>query len=690
VLFQFSSHFLFLFFVWLLPVIAGLSSHQVMQGLDSSGLPKSSLELLLARLEASPETVVSSKGTNLRDLLKKVELLRKRHSLVSGEKIEQALRKEVAKMGQEMAMPMDQDTPSSLLSTPAHQAAPKGPYEEQLSLLGELRNHRGMPKALRTQLLKADKSKLETLLPLVSLASAFPAPSSSLKENQQLWSEISRVSPVASKMLKGVLDSRPVTTQPPEITTLSATGEECVTLLRAGLYPSSHLDLRQIALYFARSPFLEEILSLVILLKITSTSASASTLELSQALKDLLTTDDPRSEALHGLCMDWHEMINIGVIRLQGTRVSAPEFDFAFSKVDRLRRKSLVNVRRHILNTLLHDGSWLLLETCLATLLRKASSTSELRDLDPTTALDFITAFLRHPRSWNRLSESLHPLHIQEDAAAGRYRLVSPKEACGIVALIAEEMTLGGHHSHQRVFESRLPLVSYLVDQSRPMLKVISLSLFNQASHGSGESALGSQFALTQLYHLHPDLLSYFPYPEVVVGLVVGFSTGQPQLLTSSTGRSEVHLHRLLTKMFETSTEVSKNKARGAHILLRRFATLHPVAVLKCLPTMAELLQGKALLSASELTQKHHHALFREVLNLLEALQPLVFDKIFFPSLAQVLDCYITMLQNIREYNKGLVGLLGKLTEFLCVCYGSATDHTLQSQYVEGKREVFA
>lgn len=251
-----------------------------------------------------------------------------------------------------------------------------------------------------------------------------------------------------------------------------------------------------------------------------------------------------------------------------------------------------------------------------------------------------MAAYLRHPRSWSRQCDKVTALRILEDSDSLVYRPISPKEASGLVSLVVDEVAQAfGQGSQQKTVESRLPLVSYLVSQTRSMLKAISLMLYSQSFEGglvaqaTNPRAAASQYLLLLLYQLHPDLLAAFPNPDVIFQLAHSFSAPAGTLtrfapFSEWTGRNELGLHRLLAKMFELSPDISKTKARGAYTVFRRYVTLHPSSVLRCLPIMAELLQGKANLNAAEFTQKHYPSLFHNVLNSIDALRPQIFERV--------------------------------------------------------------
>jgi len=203
-------------------------------------------------------------------------------------------------------------------------------------------------------------------------------------------------------------------------------------------------------------------------------------------------------------------------------------------------------------------------------------------------------AFLRHPRSWNRISETLSPFSILEDASSHRYRPLSPNEACSLLFLTIEEASSG--ELKTKLIEKRLPFVSYLASHSSSVQKAMALFLSSHFFEGgiltkdSSPRVITSQYLLLQLYLLDPEILSLLSFPGSIHDLVRSHSSVLGNELKLSltpfnefTGKNESTLHRLLIKMFDTTSETSKSKAKAAYTACRRLASLHPISVLRFL-----------------------------------------------------------------------------------------------------------
>lgn len=54
------------------------------------------------------------------------------------------------------------------------------------------------------------------------------------------------------------------------------------------------------------------------------------------------------------------------------------------------------------------------------------------------------------------------------------------------------------------------------------------------------------------------------------------------------------------------------------------------------------------------------------------------------------MECFFVLLQNLRQFQKGLVGLVAKFSDFLCVFYGAVTDRAILSQHIEGNKDLLA
>ena len=99
--------------------------------------------------------------------------------------------------------------------------------------------------------------------------------------------------------------------------------------------------------------------------------------------------------------------------------------------------------------------------------------------------------------------------------------------------------------------------------------------------------------------------------------------------------------HTTLTAFISTITNTRKGHHQlnaqtnginlsSLELMIRKIVVTHPIVFLRQLPVIATSLRGKSYLDFSALKGGHHLTLFKRTLNILELLQPYIFDKVIF------------------------------------------------------------
>lgn len=99
-------------------------------------------------------------------------------------------------------------------------------------------------------------------------------------------------------------------------------------------------------------------------------------------------------------------------------------------------------------------------------------------------------------------------------------------------------------------------------------------------------------------------------------------------------------------------------------LVVRKLAASHPSLLLRELSVLAALLKGRAHMDLHVLRSEHHLALFQQVLGVLELLQPLIFDDVYYNGLQSALNCYFMLLGN-QSHAKEVFHIMCRMMELL-------------------------
>uniref|UniRef100_A0A668UDN3 Uncharacterized protein n=1 Tax=Oreochromis aureus TaxID=47969 RepID=A0A668UDN3_OREAU len=315
--------------------------------------------------------------------------------------------------------------------------------------------------------------------------------------------------------------------------------------------------------------------------------------------------------------------------------------------------------RPYLLALLTHQSNWSTLLQCISALLSKRRDYK----LDPSSALDFLWACSHIPRIWQGRDQKIPQKKTEKFVLR-----LSSEELISLMDLILSESELNSHdtlHNDKNsvdqapcsLIQSRLPLLHSYCNGNLEDIKKVSEYLIN-CSKKWEDSAMSKrcQNLLLQIYLHFPEVIQHVALPEST------FSSGGAA--DGSTCKLDVLVHRLVTLLADIGDSKSaENRVSDANLACRKLAVSHPVLLLRHLPMIAGLLHGRMHLNMQEFRQQNHMTFFSNVLAILELLQPLVFHSDHQRALQDCLLSFMKVLQNFQRTRSPLV-FINKFLQF--------------------------
>uniref|UniRef100_A0A3Q3RB44 Uncharacterized protein n=1 Tax=Monopterus albus TaxID=43700 RepID=A0A3Q3RB44_MONAL len=388
-----------------------------------------------------------------------------------------------------------------------------------------------------------------------------------------------------------------------------------------------------------RSPYLEELLSLLMTVGTQNGTAGPVAMVISlllqegdeRAVKKEVDSNNSsevtKSGLSSGLLVDWLEHLDPEVTSV------CPDLQqkllFALNKVG-----ICIAFRPYLLALLTHQSNWATLLQCISILLS---------ELDPSSALDFLWACSHIPRIWQGRDQKIPQKKTEKFVLR-----LSPEELISLVDLILSESELSSHDSPHgdkssvdqascSLIQSRLPLLHSYCNGDLENIKKVSEYLISCTKKWD-ESAMSKQCQnlLLQIYLHFPEVIQHITLPEGT------FSSGGT---VDGSCKLDVLVHRLVTLLADIGDSKSaESRVSDANLACRKLAVSHPVLLLRHLPMIAGLLRGRIHLIMQEFRQQHHMTFFSNVLAILELLQPLVFHSDHQRALQ---DCLLSFMKDL-------------------------------------------
>ncbi|XP_037545218.1 integrator complex subunit 1 [Nematolebias whitei] len=409
-----------------------------------------------------------------------------------------------------------------------------------------------------------------------------------------------------------------------------------------------------------KSPYLEELLSLLMTVSTQTGTAGPAAMVLSLLLQerderavkkeaDVKSSEVTRSGLSSGLLVDWLEHLDPEVTSL----CSELQQKLLFS-LNKARGPPAY--RPYLLALLTHQSNWSTLLQCISALLSKHREYK----LDPSSALDFLWACSHIPRIWQGRDQKI----LQKKTEKFVLRL-SSEELVSLVDLILSESELNSSHDDKSgldqascsLIQSRLPLLHSYCDGALHNIHKVSVYLISCTKKWD-DSAMNKrcQNLLLQIYLHFPEVIQHVTLPAGT------FSSGGAA--DGSSCKLDVLVHRLVTLLADVGDSKSaEGRASDANLACRKLAVSHPVLLLRHLPMIAGLLHGRIHLNMQEFRQQNHMTFFSNVLAILELLQPLVFHSNHQRALQDCLLSFMKVLQNFQRSRSPLV-FMNKFLQF--------------------------
>lgn len=340
----------------------------------------------------------------------------------------------------------------------------------------------------------------------------------------------------------------------------------------------------------------------------------------------IIKTEDASELNKNGLLIDW--LADIDSELIFSTKNS----------LDVMFNRSLPQFRFYLLSLLSHQASWSTLRSTLDKLLGSYQS-----DFDSTSVIHFIAALIHNPKLWQG----------REKNTSKHYRIeyvvvLNDKQLKVFTDYILSEQNLDAEKLSSRVITLLQCIPPELLD-----LKELVSYVRNDSTVGS--EALKRQF-LQQLY------LNIPPMKFIVLDLDDIYLANASKLTNCETDKVTNNIMTAMSSL--TTARDFQAMSQHMELLLRKLAASHPSLILRQIPMMASLLQGRAHMDLHVLRSNYHIPLFNQVFGILELLQPLIFEQDYRTSLHSALECYFSLFQN-HGTTKDTFDLMYRFMEFL-------------------------
>ncbi|ESO87352.1 hypothetical protein LOTGIDRAFT_107278 [Lottia gigantea] len=366
------------------------------------------------------------------------------------------------------------------------------------------------------------------------------------------------------------------------------------------------------------------------------------------------------------LFIDWLELLEPELI--QSNPTLQKQLIFA-KKIT--NGKSCTKTKNHpyLLAMLTHQSSWSTLNRCINELLDTDAVTS----YDASSVLDFLWACLHIPKIWQGRDQTSKRNELQDDVLG-----LNQKQILTVVDYIIEEVfTSHDQNSTNEKLDMscRMELLEACLCHDDTRVRLVVQHIQKQIAGDSPKKAVYEKLLL-ELYLQFPYLLSWISNSQLFLSQVYESDRGKSQL--------DVISHRLITALGEAKAgKMAESKMYDANIACRKLASEHPLLILRLLPMIAALLQGRTALNFTEFRNQNYLLLFSHVLGILDILQPHIFNC-QISALQLIYDAYFNLIDKHGKDNRQLGGLIVKFISFLqhFVSFDSSKAGKILQKYV--------
>lgn len=309
----------------------------------------------------------------------------------------------------------------------------------------------------------------------------------------------------------------------------------------------------------------------------------------------------------------------------------------------------------YLLALLTHQSHWGTLHRCINRLLQDNQYTKH----DPTSVLDFLWACIHIPKLWQgRERKGLKNLP-PEDVLG-----LSVDQLSSVLDYIVQEASEHNDQSAEQkvstdaadVISCRVELLKCCLCNDNTKLRCLVEHMEKCALNTSSYSKLYLHMLL-ELYLQYPYLLSWLQDTSLLLN--------DTYTTQRSTSQLDLISHRLLSGLGNAVPgKASENRMYDANNAGRKLAAEHPLLILRQLPLIAALLQGKTQFSIQEMKTRNYLLLFSYVLGLLELLEPHIFRK-EYTALDDVLEAYFSLIKSHGQEYKNISTIIVTFIQFL-------------------------
>ncbi|XP_050391471.2 integrator complex subunit 1 [Patella vulgata] len=381
----------------------------------------------------------------------------------------------------------------------------------------------------------------------------------------------------------------------------------------------------------------------------SSSSTSSSSSNAANMATDIILYSQQRntiSQSAASLLIDWLELLEPELIQSNPTLQQKLIFAKGVTNGKSCTRKQN---HPYLLALLTHQGSWKTLNKCITQLLQSHETESS---FDPTAVLDFLWACLHIPKIWQGREQSSKRTELYEDVLG-----LTDQQILSVVDFIIEETSHDQQSTNERIDMSKrmeLLIVSLCGNDNKVKLVV---SHVQKKITANSMRKREYEVLLLELYLQFPYLLNWLSDPNVLLTQIYNSEQGQSQLDGIS--------HRMITALGRARAgKAAESRMYDANIACRKLASEHPLLILRQLPMIAALLQGRTELHFTEFRNKNYLLLFSHVLGILDILQPQIFTC-QQSGLAEIYDAYFSLIERHGRDNRQLGGLIVKFVSFL-------------------------
>ncbi|EDV20866.1 uncharacterized protein TRIADDRAFT_60509 [Trichoplax adhaerens] len=360
-----------------------------------------------------------------------------------------------------------------------------------------------------------------------------------------------------------------------------------------------------------------------------------------------------------GLAIDWFQIVNPEVV---GT--DAVSKQVVFNRVCIGRR----NWQLSLLSSAIHRSRWSTLQNCIKWLL-----SNDADNVDSSSALDFMETCVSSPRLWQGCSETAVIIRGKIDGQAMIVNL-RPNQLLNLAVYVLAEAESMFEKCSNETFDQKLRArTSLLVVCCNNDPSILSTLTSNLCKKKRGSPMI--TYLLGKLYLAAPEIVHEISSDSQLHNYVLN---------DNLPGKLDITCHYLMASMASTyAGKACLSRLENINLLYRSLAIKHPTVLIRQLPVVYGLLQGRIQLNFEEFYNRNHHHFFMNVLNALDLLRPLIFET---PRgrvpLKKILETYFKMIQAYYVYDNYMTDLISKFVEFLHAYFiydGNAAVNLLQS-----------